>query len=67
MRASWEYQNRSGFTAVTSAATSPIRSDARRRPTAHITGIVSVPHRAENERSPTSPVPKTCAHSHTST
>ena len=66
-RASCEYQNSSGLIAVSSAAIKPTRPDASRRPAAHMTGIVAVPHRAESDRRPASPVPNTRDHSHAST
>src|SRR3982074_1488257 len=46
VRASWEYQNSSGLTAVSSAAISPTRSEATRRPSPHMTGTAVGPHRA---------------------
>ena len=65
--ASWEYQIMNGLSAVNAAATTPARRETSSRPHRYAIGITAVPTSADSDRSPTSPVPNTRAHSHPST
>ena len=57
-RASWPYQTMSGWTATSIAATRPAARPASRAPMRNTTGTVSVPARAEKDRTPGSASPK---------
>jgi len=59
--ASCEYQIMNGLTAASAAATMPARADTSSRPHRKVIGTTAVPASADNERSPTSDVPKTFA------